>query len=106
MLLEINSRGREAAQRLRNNRDGFYSQFAKVLMVQDDGELQRAMVRMDGPGEAGVSAKPRKLSAPRIRGVKMLDSARHPLEYAPSLPRSPVRAIAASKHAKRFTWAA
>jgi hypothetical protein len=54
----INSRGREVAQRLRNNRDGFYNQFAKVPMVQDDGELQRAMVRMDGRGRREFQRSP------------------------------------------------
>lgn len=68
---------------VRKDKPGFYNYFAKLLMAQDNGSLQRANIRIDGSGsrqfQRSLGSYLRRQLGSRIREVKMSDSARDPL---------------------------
>jgi len=70
-------------EHLRKDTDSFYKHFARMLMAQGAGSLQRARVRMDGRGsrefQRSLGTYLRRELGARIRDVKMSDSARDPL---------------------------
>ncbi len=68
---------------VRNQSDGFYNYFVRMLMAHDDGTLDAARVRIDGSGgrdfQRALNRYLRRELGARIKEVKMSDSERDPL---------------------------